>query len=123
VAISQKREHGRKKLSLQEMITSTSCIYDKIFRLVPFEIDEIHKVQFGCKGPPEPPIWTLSHGFQNFLDSHLYLQVQVIQTQKVSFHSEKVNVNSDTFSKESSSTVCLNPVKGKLNHTRLIDSS
>jgi hypothetical protein len=37
------------------MITSTSCIYDKIFRLPSFEMDGIHKVEFGYKRPLTSP--------------------------------------------------------------------
>ncbi len=72
------------------------------FREPQFVANDRQSGQFDCKRPPEPPpLWTLRQGFQHFLDPHLCLQVQVLRTQKVSLDSEKVDVNSGMFLKES----------------------
>jgi hypothetical protein len=101
VEFFQKTEHREKKRPLQKMFTSTSSIYGKIFRLLAFVIEELDKIQFDWEALSCPPIWTPLHGLQFFSNLQLCLQVQVLQALKVSFHSDEVNVNSGTLSKES----------------------
>ena len=48
------RTQGEKS-PLQKIITSTSRLYDKIFRLLAFVIEELDKVQFGWEIPPCSP--------------------------------------------------------------------
>ncbi len=66
------------------MITSTSGINGKIFRLLTFVIEELDKMQFGWEVPPCALIWTPSQGFQFFPNLQLCLQVQGLQALKVS---------------------------------------
>jgi hypothetical protein len=59
--ISQKDRTQGKKLLLPKMITPTSSIYAKIFRLLSFEIVELGQVQLSWITPPwslplEPPL-------------------------------------------------------------------
>ena len=77
------------------MITSTSGIYGEIFRLLAFVIEELDKIQLG---PSFGPLYKV---FKFFSNLQLCLQVQVLQALKVSFHSDEVDVNFGTLSKES----------------------
>ena len=66
------------------MITSVSSIYGKIFRLLSFEIEELAKVQGGQANPPcDPPLAPFAR-LKIFLSLRLCLQLQVLQTVKVS---------------------------------------
>ena len=82
------------------MIVSTSSIYGKSFRILSFKIKKLGNAHFCWKMGLGPPPSTPLQGFQIFLTLAISIQTQVLQTVKVSFKSENVDVNSGTFSKE-----------------------
>ena len=74
------------------MIVSTSSIYGKSFRILSFKIKKLGNAHFCWKMGLGPPPSTPLQGFQIFLTLAISIQTQVLQTVKVSFKSENVDV-------------------------------
>ena len=88
----QKNSTRGEKTSATKMINSVSSIYDKNFRLLSFAIEELAKDQVGQENPHWAPPLAPFARLKFFLSLRLCLQLQVLQTVKVSFHSVKVDV-------------------------------
>ena len=100
--IFMQRERRTKTFPLHKIIDLLNSIYSKSFSFLSFKMEKFQKSIFDWETLTCPPIWTYSQCFQNFLNLQLCLHGQALQTHKVSFHSQKVDVNSGTFSKEQS---------------------
>jgi hypothetical protein len=72
----KKTKHERKKLLIPKMVTSTSSIYGKIFRLLSFEVMELCKIQFSWGARPCTPSRIPLQRFQLFLNLCLCLQTK-----------------------------------------------
>ena len=98
------RERRTKMFPLNKMMGSLNSTYCKSFSFLSFKMEKFQKSIFDWETLTCLQIWTYSQGFQNFLNPQLCLHGQVLQTHKFSFHSQKVDVNSGTLSKESPSS-------------------